>query len=60
MVRSPDGGTQLVNITTSLLQGNTCAPFLFIICLDFVPRKALDNDKHLGLTIEKRNNGRYP
>ena len=37
--------------TTGVLQGDTIAPFIFIICLDFVLRKALDNDKNLGLSI---------
>ena len=36
MVRSPDGDTPYFDITTGVLQGDTLAPFLFIICLDYV------------------------
>ena len=32
MVRSPDGDTPFFEITTGVLQGDTLAPFLFIIC----------------------------
>ena len=35
MVRSPDGDTTFFKITTGVLQGDTIAPFLFIICLDY-------------------------
>ena len=34
MVRSPDGDTAFFEITTGVLQGDTLAPFLFILCLD--------------------------
>ena len=56
VVSSPDGNTQLVDITTGVLQGDTIVPFHFVL------RKALyynDNDKHLGLTIEKRKGSRF-
>ena len=36
MVRSPDGDTKMFEITTGVLQGDTVAPFLFIICLDYI------------------------
>ena len=48
MVRSPDGDTPYFEITTGVLQGDTLAPFLFIICLDYVLRKSLDDNKHLS------------
>ena len=60
MVRSPDGDTQLFDITTGVLQGDMISPFLFIIYLYCVLRKAYVNDKHLGLTIENRKSIRYP
>ena len=52
MARSRDGDIPHVDIITSVLHRYTIASFIFIICLDFVLRKALDNDKHLGLTTE--------
>ena len=35
-VRSPDGGTNYFDIVAGVLQRNTLAPYLFIICLDYV------------------------
>ena len=43
MVRSTDGD-KIFNITTGV-QGDTISPFLFIICLDFVLRKTLDDKR---------------
>ena len=33
---SPDGDTDYFDIVTCVLQGDTLAPYLFIICLDYV------------------------
>ena len=33
-VRSPDGDTEYFDIVARVLQGNTLAQYLFIICLD--------------------------
>ncbi len=35
-VRSPDGDTEYFDIIAGVLQGDTLAPYLFIICLDYV------------------------
>ena len=32
--RSPDGDTDYFNIVAVVLQGDTLAPYLFIICVD--------------------------
>ena len=32
MLRSPDGDTDFFNIVAKVLQGDTLAPYLFIIC----------------------------
>ena len=45
MVRSPDGDTNFFEITTGVLQGDTLAPFLFIICLDYILKNSLDCNK---------------
>ena len=45
MVRSPDGDTPFFEITTGVLQGDTLAPFLFIICLDYILKNSLDCNK---------------
>ena len=39
---------------------DTIAPFLFIICLDYVLRKSIDCNTELGLTITERKSTRYP
>ena len=36
MVRSPDGDTNFFEIVARVLQDNTLAHYLFIICLDYV------------------------
>ena len=60
MVRSPDGDTPFFNITIGVLQGDTIASFLFIICLDYVLRKSIDCNTELGLQITERKSTRYP
>ena len=41
-VVSPDGETELFDITAGVLQGDTLAPFLFIIVIDYALNKAMD------------------
>ena len=60
MVRSPDGDTDFFDISAGVLQGDTLAPYIFIICLDYVLRKALDKNNELGFTLAKRKSKRYP
>ena len=40
-VMTPDGDTEEFEITASVLQGDTLAPFIFVIVLDYVLRKAI-------------------
>ena len=60
MVRSPDGDTSFFDITAGALQGNTLAPFIFIICLDYVLGKAIDEKLDLGFTLIQRRSRRHP
>ena len=60
MVRSPDGDTPYFEITTGVLQGDTLAQFLFIICLDYILKTSLDNNRELGFTLTERKSRRYP
>ena len=60
MVRSPDGDTDLFKITSGVLQGDTLAPYLFIICLDYALRRSLDANKDLGFTLQYARSRRYP
>ena len=60
MVSSPEGDTPFFKITTVVLQGDRIAPFLFIICLDYVLRKSMDCSTELGLKMTERKSTRYP
>ena len=43
-----------------VLQGDTLAPYLFIICLDYVLRTSVDVMKENGLTLKQARSRRYP
>ena len=60
MVRSPDGDTDFFKITSGVLQGDTLAPYLFVICLDYALRISADKHSELGLTLEERRSSRHP
>ena len=59
-VQTPDGLTEEFQINTGVLQGDTLAPYLFIIVLDYALRKAIGEkeEKELGLTIKPKQSGR--
>ena len=44
-VHSPNGDTDYFDIVVGVLQGDTLAPFLFIICLDYMIRTSIDKMK---------------
>ena len=51
----------MFDITTGVLQGDTLAPFLFIIVLDYAMRKAMaGKEEELGFTITPRRSRRHP
>ena len=50
-VISPDGDTEIFNIHAGVLQGDTLAPFLFIIVLDYVLRISVDRLNGKGINI---------
>ena len=60
LVQSPDGDTSFFDITAGVLQGDTLAPFICIICLDYVLRKAIDEKLDLGFTLIQRRSRRHP
>ena len=43
-----------------VLQGDTLAPYLFIICLDYVLRTSIDKIRENGFELTKRRSKRYP
>ena len=48
---TPDGESDVFEILAGVLQGDTLAPFLFIIVLDYALRQALKEHEDLGFTI---------
>ena len=59
-VRSPDGDTDDFDIVAGVLQEDTLAPYLFIICLDYVLRTSIDKIKENGFKLTKERSRRYP
>ena len=58
-VRSPDGDTEYFDIVAGVLQGDTLAPYLFIICLDYVLRTSIDEIKENSFELTKKRSRRY-
>ena len=56
--RSPDGNTDFFDIVAGVLQGDTLAPYLFIICLDYVLRMSSDLIKENGFMLKKKKKGK--
>ena len=59
-VCSPDGNTDYSDIVASVLQGDTLAPYPFIICLDYVLRTSIDLMKENSFKLPKERSRRYP
>ena len=60
-ILSPDGETELFEILMGVLQGDTLAPFLFVIVLDYAMRMAINgNEQALGFTTTPRRSRRVP
>ena len=59
-VRSPDGDTEYFDIVAGVLQGDTLAPYVFIVCLDYVLRTSIDKIRENGFELTKKRSRRYP
>ena len=57
---SPDEVTDYFDIVTGVLQGDTLAPYLFIISLDYVLQTSIDLMKENSFTLAKARSRRYP
>ena len=55
MVHSPNEDTDFFEIVDSVLEGDTLAPYLFILCLVCVIWTSIDLIKENGFTIKKGN-----
>ena len=47
------------NTLTAVLQGDTLAPYLFIICLDYILRTLIDNIRENGFVLTKKRSRGY-
>ena len=59
-VHSPNGDTEYFKIVAGVLQGDTLAPYLFIICLDYVLRTSIDKIRENSFELTKKRSRRYP
>ena len=59
-VRSPDGDTEYFDIVAGVLQGDTLAPYLFIICLDYVLRTSIDKIQREWLRTDEEKKQKVP
>ena len=60
-VLTPDGETSFFDILAGIFQGDTLAPFLFIIVLDYALKEAFKlADTECGIIIEPRKGHRHP
>ena len=59
-VCSPDEDMEYFNIVAGVLQGDTLAPYLFIICLDYMLRTSIDKIRENDFELTKKRSRRYP
>ena len=59
-VRSPDRDTDYFGIVAGVLQGDTLAPYLFIICLDYMLGTSIDKMKDNGFKLTKEKKQKIP
>ena len=58
-VHSSNGDTYFFNIVIGVLQEDALAPYLFIVCLNYVLRTSIDLMKENGFTLAKARSRRY-
>ena len=59
-VLSPGGDTGFFEILAGVVQGDTLAPYLFLIALDYVMRQAAGNESNQGFTLDRSQSRRHP
>ena len=59
-VLSPDGDTDFFNIYAGVLLGDTLAPYLFIMALDYAMRIAIQTPTSYSFTLCKSRSRRHP
>ena len=51
--------TEFFDVLAGMLEGDTLAPFLFVICLDYALRISVDKCNEYGLTLELARSRRF-
>ena len=59
-ILTPDGETPPFPIKAGILQGDTLAPFLFILVVDYVLRMSVDTINDKGFQLHPRRSSRHP
>ena len=59
-VRSLDGDTEYFDIIAGVQQGDSLAPYLFIIYLNYVLRTSIDKIRENSFELTKKRSRRYP
>ena len=59
-IMTPDGETEPIYIMAGIFQGDTLAPFLFIMVLDYALRNLLDPNHTKGFQLHPRKSYRHP
>ena len=60
-VITPDRDTEIFSILAGVLQGDTLAPYFFVIVIDYIIRKAIiGREEKLGFKLMKRQSRRVP
>ena len=59
-ILTSEGETPPFKINSGILQGDTLAPFLFIIVVDYVIRMSIDTVSSKGYEIKTRRSTRHP
>ena len=59
-VHSLDGDTDVFDIVAGVLQEDTLAAYLFIICLDYMLRTSIDKMEDNSFKLTKERSRRYP
>ena len=60
IVHSSNNDTNFIDIVTGILQGDTLAPYLFIIYIDYVLWMSIDLMKENGLSLKMVRSKWYP
>ena len=60
-IKTTEGNTDYFRMFAGVMQGDTLAPYLFVIVLDYAMRKAITGrENELGPILQHRQSSRFP